>query len=103
MVIQRGQPFPLWGSNSPSSGAVSVAYRGMTYPAAAVGSGGVAWRVVLPAHEATSEPANITITAAGWHGGAIVFTDCLVGDVYHLRNINTLVKTLDWLRFTYVL
>jgi hypothetical protein len=82
MVIQRGQPFPLWGSNSPSSGAVSVAYRGMTYPAAAVGSGGVAWRVVLPAHEATSEPANITITAAGWHGGAIVFTDCLVGDVY---------------------
>ena len=48
MVLQRGQPIPIWGRATPGA-KVAVAFDG--HAASAVADAKGAWRVMLPARE----------------------------------------------------
>jgi sialate O-acetylesterase len=75
MVLQRGRPVPVWGWAAPGE-AVSVTFRGQTYPASAPDAQG-RWQATLPA---TPAGGPYTLTVKGQN--TIELTDVLVGDVW---------------------
>ena len=74
MVLQRGQPVPIWGWAKVGE-AVTVAFRGKTYQATTGPDG--QWRVTLPTQPAGG-PYQLSIKASN----AIELKDILVGDVW---------------------
>ena len=79
MVIQRDKPVDVWGW-SRSGDKVTVTFAGKAVSAAADESG--KWTVPLPAMEASSTSATMTIASSGGH--EINFENILVGDVWVL-------------------
>lgn len=75
MVLQRGQPLPVWGYAEPGA-RVEVAFDGASVQASADGNG--AWRVELPAREAGG-PFVMRIDDGK---APLVLRDVLVGDVW---------------------
>ena len=78
MVIQRSKPVDVWGWSKPDD-EVTVTFAGNTVTGTADESG--KWTATLPAMEADSSPANMTITGKD---GKIVLENILVGDVWVL-------------------
>ena len=77
MVLQRDMPLPVWG-NASSGALVRVEVGGAKAEARADGSG--AWRLDLPALQATSAPLTVRVSADGRE--TQVLTDVLVGEVW---------------------
>lgn len=75
MVLQRGQPVPIWGWATPGA-KVSVQFAGQMRTATAKADG--RWEVRLRSLTASAEPATLTITA----GETRVLTNILVGEVW---------------------
>ena len=75
MVLQRDRPVPVWGWAAPGE-AVSVVFRGQTYPASPPDASG-RWQATLPATPAGG-PYELTIKGQN----TLVLTDVLVGDVW---------------------
>jgi sialate O-acetylesterase len=86
MVLQRGQPVPIWGWTAPGT-AVRVEFAGQIRTATAQADG--RWEVRLESLAASAVPATMTITAGGrkalLHGAPEsrrVLTNILVGEVW---------------------
>ncbi len=75
MVLQRGQPVPIWGWAAPGV-KVTVQFAGQSRTATAQADG--RWEVRLRSLTASAEPATLTITA----GETRVLTNILVGEVW---------------------
>lgn len=75
-ILQRGKPVPVWGWSTPGV-EVEVSFAGQTK--AAVAGNDRKWRVLLDPLEATAQPTEMSITAAG---KTHVLTDLLVGEVW---------------------
>ncbi|WP_246073915.1 sialate O-acetylesterase [Hymenobacter jeollabukensis] len=75
MVLQRGQPLPLWGW-ADAGEAVTVTWRGQTYAAKTGGPNG-RWTVTLPATPAGG-PYELTVQGQN----QLTVRDVLVGDVW---------------------
>lgn len=75
MVLQRGEPLPVWGWAAPRAEVV-VSVAGSTARAMADEEG--AWRAELPAL-AAGGPFEMTVASAGH---SVVFRDVLVGEVW---------------------
>ncbi len=76
MVIQRGKPVGVWGWAAPGE-AVTVTFAGQT--ASAKAGQDRAWKVGLPALEASTEPRSMTIEG---FGKTVTLENILVGDVW---------------------
>jgi sialate O-acetylesterase len=91
MVLQRGQPVPVWGSSAPGT-RVTVAFAHQQKSTLADGTG--AWRVLLDPLEASSEPRPLRVTALP--GEQIrTFDDVLVGDVWLCSGQSNMAMTVD--------
>lgn len=73
MVLQRGQPVPIWGWAAPGT-KVTVQFAGQTRSATAQADG--RWQVSLRSLKANPVPATLTLTA----GEMRVLTNILVGE-----------------------
>jgi len=78
MVIQRSKPVDVWGWSAPGD-RITVTLGGKTATATAGEDGN--WKATLPAMEACSEPATMTIEGKD---GRISLDDILIGDVWVL-------------------
>lgn len=78
MVIQRSKPVDVWGWSKPGDEVV-VTFAGNTATGAADEAG--KWTATLPAMEADSNPANMTIAGKD---GKILLENILVGDIWVL-------------------
>jgi len=78
MVLQRDKPIVVWGWAAPGE-KVTVAFAGQT-ATATTGENG-RWQVTLPAMEANSEPATMTIAGKD---DTVTVENVLVGDVWVL-------------------
>ena len=78
MVIQRSKPIDVWGWSTPGD-KITVTFAGKT----ATGTAGAdrSWKAALPAMEASSTPATMTIQG---RSGKITLENVLVGDVWVL-------------------
>ncbi len=77
MVIQRGKPFPVWGTATPNT-AVTASYNGQTNSVTSDASGN--WRLTLPSMSVQATGSNFIIKEAG--GNTITFGNVVVGDVW---------------------
>jgi sialate O-acetylesterase len=75
MVLQAGQPVPIWGWAKPGE-TVSVRFAGQNLRTKAAADG--RWQVSLKALTASRAPADLTVSA----GETRVVTDVLVGEVW---------------------
>ncbi|HSD16136.1 MAG TPA: sialate O-acetylesterase [Thermomonas sp.] len=75
MVLQRGQPIPVWGRSGPGA-TVKVVFDGSSVSTTADASGN--WRVTLPAH-AAGGPLRLRIDDGV---APVELRDVLVGDVW---------------------
>ena len=75
MVLQRGQPVPVWGKADPGE-KIRVGFKSMMLSATADGNGD--WKVVLDPMEASAQPADMTITGKN----EIRLTGILIGEVW---------------------
>ncbi|MFT5127505.1 MAG: sialate O-acetylesterase [Rhodothermales bacterium] len=78
MVIQRSKPVDVWGWSKPGD-KVTVTFAANT--AAGTADAGGKWTATLPAMEANSTPASMTIKG---QGDAITLDNILIGDVWVL-------------------
>ena len=62
MVLQRGQPVPVWGWAAPGE-PVTVSFAGQSKKT--VADKGGAWRLALEALQASADPAAFTVSGAG--------------------------------------
>lgn len=76
MVIQRGQPVPVWGSAHPGA-TVVVTFAGQSKRATVDADG--AWRVVLDGMAASAVDRDMTITVGSQ---TRILTDVLVGEIW---------------------
>ncbi len=110
MVLQRGQPLPIWGWAEPGE-AVTVRLRGKKASTEADAEGN--WKVVLPAMKARGKPLRLTIEG----NNKIVLENVLIGDVWigsgqsnmewHLRSSHAPQRTIasakdPWIRLFHV-
>ncbi|MEW6755448.1 MAG: sialate O-acetylesterase [Candidatus Latescibacterota bacterium] len=77
MVLQAGQPVPVWGRAAPGD-SISVSFAGQT--ARGTGDATGRWRVVLQPLVASATPAVFTVRAGA--GDSLVLVDVLVGEVW---------------------
>ena len=77
MVIQRDQPFPVWGTAAPNK-TVSVTYNNQTNSTTADAAGH--WQVTLSAMSVRTNASNLIVTEAG--GNTLTFANVVVGDVW---------------------
>jgi sialate O-acetylesterase len=75
MVLQRGQPVPVWGWAAPDE-PVTVSFAGQSKKTVAGKDG--AWRLVLGALQASVDPATFTVSGAN----TVTFTNVVVGEVW---------------------
>lgn len=93
MVLQHGQPTPIWGWADPGEG-ITVTVAGRVLRSEAAGDGN--WRVLLPKLEPDREPLEIRIQ--GSSGSAKTIKNVLVGEVWFCAgpsNIYWAVKRCD--------
>lgn len=88
MVLQRGQPVPVWGRAAPGAG-VSVSFREHSLSTSADADG--RWRVDLPSLS-LGEPGELLITAGE---ETIAYRDVLVGDVWLCGGQSNMAWTLN--------
>jgi sialate O-acetylesterase len=77
MVLQEGQPVPVWGWAQPGE-AITVTFAGQKKTATA-GSDG-AWKATLDPLAVSAQPADLTIAGPGTE--SLAFHDVLVGEVW---------------------
>ncbi|MCX6877371.1 MAG: hypothetical protein NTW21_26715 [Verrucomicrobia bacterium] len=77
MVIQRDQPFPVWGTAAANK-AITVTYNKQSNSTTADAQGN--WQVTLPAMSAKPAGSDFTISEAG--GNTITQGNVVVGDVW---------------------
>lgn len=75
MVLQQGQPVPVWGRAEPGE-KVTVEFAGQRKTATANTAG--QWGLWLPALKASAVPAEMVVTG----GNRVSFTNILVGEVW---------------------
>jgi sialate O-acetylesterase len=78
MVLQQGQPVPVWGTAAAGE-AIVVEFAGQTQKA--IADSGGRWRVALDCLEASGEPRTLTVKGAA-DAPVITFNDVLVGEVW---------------------
>jgi len=78
MVIQRGKPADVWGWSTPGD-KVTVTFGGKSASGTADEAG--RWTATIPAMEANSTPASMTIAGKD---GTVLLENILVGDVWVL-------------------
>jgi sialate O-acetylesterase len=78
MVVQRGKPVDVWGWSTPGD-KITVTFAGKT--ATATAGKDRSWEATLPALEASSQPATMTIQG---QSGKITLDNILIGDVWIL-------------------
>ena len=76
MVIQRDKPIAVWGWSAPCD-KITITFAGKM--AAATAGKDRIWKAALPAMEASSKPASMTIEAKS---GKITLENILIGDVW---------------------
>jgi sialate O-acetylesterase len=95
MVLQRGAPVQLWGTETPGAG-ITVTAAGTQYKAQADASTGI-WSVVLPAQPGSTVPTTISIASST--GDSATLSDVVYGDVFVCSGQSnmelTVVDTLD--------
>ena len=74
MVVQRGVPFPLWGTDVPGA-TVTASVRGASFTALTGGDG--VFNVSLPAAPASTVPTTISLSSSA--GGRLALEDVLWG------------------------
>lgn len=79
MVIQRAKPVDVWGWSQPGD-KVTVTFARKSVSATADKAG--KWLVQLPAMEASSTPAKMTIASSG--GDEFKFKNIVIGDIWVL-------------------
>jgi sialate O-acetylesterase len=81
MVLQQGQPIPVWGTATPGD-QVTVVFAGQKESAVADSTG--KWRVDLKELKASAEPRELTVTSGNRESKTEnqKFTDVLVGEVW---------------------
>jgi sialate O-acetylesterase len=75
MVLQRGQPVPIWGWAAPGE-RIAVEFQGQKKSATTDQTG--RWEVRLSSLKASSDPAQMVVTG----GNRLVLTNILVGEVW---------------------
>ena len=78
MVLQRSKPIAVWGWSTPGD-KITVTFAGKT--ATTTAGEDRSWKVTLPAMEASSQPATMTIEG---QDGKIALENILIGDVWVL-------------------
>jgi len=78
MVMQRAKPVDVWGWSTPGD-TIRVAFAGKT--ATTTAGEDRNWKVTLPAMEASSEPATMTIEG---QDGKVALENILIGDIWVL-------------------
>ena len=91
MVLQRGQPVPVWGWAAPGE-QVTVSFAGQTQKTEAGKDG--AWRVTLRALQASSDPATFTVSGAN----TVTFNNVVVGEVWFCSGQSNMAFTLGQVR-----
>ncbi len=92
MVVQRDQPFTVWGQASPNLNlSVNVSWYSTTLNAVADASGN--WKVSIPASAANASPQTITIKAAGV--STITLNNVVIGDVWICSGQSNMVFPVD--------
>ncbi len=79
MVLPRGTPLVLWGTDTPGAN-VTVTYAGGTWHASQPAGADGRFQVALPASNATTAPQNVVVASTS--GDTITLSDVVVGDVY---------------------
>jgi sialate O-acetylesterase len=75
MVLQEGQPVPVWGWAKPGD-TITVSFAGQQKTTTAGGDG--AWKVQLDPLGISAQPADLTVTGSD----TVTFHDVLVGEVW---------------------
>ncbi len=88
MVLQRGQPVPVWGKGAPGE-EVAVSFAGQTAKTR-VGDDGK-WRVDLAPLEACADGADFTVAG----NNKIVFTNVVVGEVWFCSGQSNMEFTMS--------
>lgn len=83
-VLQRGRPVPVWGTAG-AGNEVTVSFAGRSVSAVAAADG--AWRVDLPALDASGDGRTLTVVEEepGWFGSrvdTVEIADVVVGEVW---------------------
>jgi len=80
MMLQRGQPVPVWGTADPGA-AVMVEFAGQTRSATADADG--KWRIDLDALKASAQPRTLKVSSSlSSESCTLEFSDVLVGEVW---------------------
>jgi sialate O-acetylesterase len=80
MVLQQGQPVPVWGKASPGE-TVTVLFAGQSRSTVAEVNG--AWRVQLEAMSVSNEPRQLeVISTSTVRGKPVIFNNVVVGEVW---------------------
>jgi len=77
MVIQRNQPFLLWGTTNTPTSAISVDFQNQNFKTTSDNTG--YWSVTLPSSSAQATPQTLTITG---DNDSVSIQDIVIGDVY---------------------
>jgi len=88
MVIQRSKPIAVWGWSTPGD-KITVTFAGKA--AATTAGDDRGWKVTLPAMEASSQPATMTIEG---QDGKIALENILIGDVWVLGGQSNMERPL---------
>ncbi len=91
MVLQQGQPVPVWGWADPSE-KVTVAFAGQKKETTAKADG--TWQLTLDALKASDQPAVFTVTASN----AIELQNVVVGEVWFCSgqsNMEWIMRNID--------
>jgi sialate O-acetylesterase len=91
MILQRGQPVPVWGWAEPGEG-VTVEFAGQKKTAAAREDG--TWKLKLEPLAASDKPATFKVAGSN----ALVFTNVVVGEVWFCSgqsNMEWVMRNVD--------
>ncbi|HUT12257.1 MAG TPA: hypothetical protein VMY42_17295 [Thermoguttaceae bacterium] len=88
MVIQRSKPVDVWGWSTPGD-MITVTFAGKT--ATTTAGKDRSWKVTLPAMEASSKPATMTVEG---QEGKIALENILIGDVWVLGGQSNMERPL---------
>ena len=88
MVLQSGQPIPVWGWAKPGE-SVTIAFAGQTKRTIAAATDG-AWKIELDPLAVSAQPADLTVAGSE----TIAFHDVLVGEVWLCSGQSNMQKPL---------
>lgn len=91
MVVQRGKPFLLWGTDAPQA-VVNATMQGSTYTSTADGTG--IFRILLPAQSEAAIPRTIVVSSSS--GASAELSDVLFGDVFVFSGQSNMQLTVSW-------